>query len=57
MQFIGFLLGTTLLCITLPIWGGALGMLIGTGFYLLVNHFWILLAITVGMFAIMAKAG
>ena len=57
MQFAALLIGTILLCITMPIWGGAFAMLIGTGFYLLVNHFWILLAITVGMFAMMAMAG
>jgi len=57
MQFAALLIGTILLCITMPIWGGAIGALIGAGFYLLVNHFWILLAIAVGLFVMMAMAG
>jgi hypothetical protein len=56
MQFIALVIGSALAVLTLPIWGGALGVILGTGLYLLVNHFWILLAITVGVFALAAMA-
>ena len=52
MQFVALAVGSALAVLTLPIWGGALGLVFGTGLYLLVNHFWILLAITVGVFVL-----
>jgi mannitol-specific phosphotransferase system IIBC component len=56
MQFLSLLIATALAAITLPIWAGVLSIIIGTGFYLLVNHFWALLIGTVVLFILAARA-
>lgn len=50
------LLGLFLVALTFPIWAGAFGAAIGAGFYLLVNHTVVFLALGGGFLLLSACA-
>lgn len=50
MNFLAYFLAAVFVCVTLPIWGGAVVALVTGGFYLLFSNPWLLLAIFVAPF-------
>ena len=53
-NFFVYLFAIAFLCVTAPIWAGAICALIGTGFYLMFTHPLLLLAIFLAPFLLAA---